>query len=71
MDFWVEGRPAYVMTDLINRGQNKSIVMVMYRFDREHGFSRAVSARNSAVRLLLGLEPESEPPALREPTDRS
>jgi hypothetical protein len=64
--------PAYAITDLINRGQNEAaIVMVMYRFEREHGFSGAVSARNSAVRLLLGLKPESEPPALREPTDRS
>jgi hypothetical protein len=59
--------PAYMITDLINRGRNEAaIIMVMYRFEREHGFSGAVPARNSAVRLLLTLKPEAEPPALRD-----
>ncbi|WP_406856138.1 hypothetical protein ABEG18_00470 [Alsobacter sp. KACC 23698] len=55
--------PANRITNVINNGQNEaSINMMTYRFEREHGFSGAVSARNSAVRLLLALKPESEPP---------
>jgi hypothetical protein len=59
---------AFMIAEIINQGGNEvAIVVAMYRFEREHGFSGAVSARNSAVRLLLSLEPEP-PPALRDDT---